>query len=135
MTNAVITWIEKETGILKTDITALTPEVIAWAKNFLSTITPVVIQAAENAVAAAVTVPGGGAVKAAAALASATLELTTAGVPIIENDLKAAIQVAYNNLPASVASTPAAADVVAAANNEVATVGAEVAADATKAVS
>lgn len=128
MTNAVITWIDKELGILKTDATEIAPEILAWAKNFLVTITPVIKKAAEDAVLAAVTVPGSGAIKAAAALASATADLATQGVPIIENDLKAAIQIAYNALPASVTSNESAQAVVTAADNAVGTLGGEVAA-------
>lgn len=127
MTNAVITWIEKETGILKTDVIAIAPEILAWAKNFLITITPVIKQAAEDAVIAAVSVPGTGAVKAAAALASATADLAGQGIPVVENDLKAAIQIAYNALPASVTSNTAATDVVNAADNAVDSLGAKVA--------
>jgi hypothetical protein len=133
MTNAVITWIDKELGILKTDISTVSPEILAWASNFLSTITPVIKQAAEDAVLAAVTVPGTGAVKAAAALATATADLATKGIPVVENDLKAAIQIAYNALPASVTGNTAATAVVNAADAEVDSLGATVTAAATPA--
>jgi|SRR6185503_16350031 len=129
MSNAIITWIDKEFGILKTDAVAIEPEILAWAKNFLSTITPVIKQAATDAVLAAVTVPGTGSVKAAAALAAATADLASKGVPIVENDLKAAIQIAYNALPASVTQNEAAQAVVAAAGSEIDKVGADVASD------
>jgi hypothetical protein len=118
MTNAVITWIGKEFGLIHTEIVAIEPEVLAWAKNFLATITPILRQAATDAVLAAVSVPGSGAIKAAAALAAATLDLTTKGVPVIEADLKAAIQIAYNALPAAVTGNTAATAVVGAANSE-----------------
>lgn len=95
------------------------PEILAWAKNFLSSITPIIKQAATDAVLAAVSVPGTGAVKAVAALASATADLASKGVPVVENDLKAAIQIAYNALPASVTGNSAAQAVVNAADTEV----------------
>jgi hypothetical protein len=126
MTNAVITWFDKEFGLIKTEVSTISPEILAWAKNFLSTITPVIKQAAEDAVLAAVTVPGPGSVKAAAALATATADLATKGIPVIENDLKAAIQIAYNALPASVTGNTAAQAVLTAADNEVSTVAATV---------
>jgi translation initiation factor 2B subunit (eIF-2B alpha/beta/delta family) len=126
MTNVIVAWFDKELGIVKTDISNLDPQIIAWAKNFLSTITPVIKQAAEDAVLAAVTVPGTGAIKAAAALATATADLATKGVPIVENDLKAAIQIAYNALPTSVTSNTAAEAVLGAADSEVTTVAEKV---------
>jgi hypothetical protein len=130
MTNTVITWIDKELGLIKTEVSTISPEILAWAKNFLSTITPVIKQAAEDAVLAAVTVPGTGSMKAAAALATATADLATKGVPVVENDLKAAIQIAYNALPASVTGNTAATAVVNAADAEVDALGASVAAAA-----
>ena len=123
MTNAIVAWLEKE-------LDGIEPEVLAWAKNFLSGITPVIKQAATDAVLAAVTVPGTGAVKAAAALATATTELASKGIPVVENDLKAAIQIAYNSLPTSVTGNAAAQAVVNAADTEVDAVGAKVAAEA-----
>lgn len=126
MANAVITWVEKEFGILKTDVIEIEPEIIAWAKNFLVTVTPVIKQAAEDAVLAAVSVPGTGMVKAAAALATATADLAGKGIPIIENDLKAAIQIAYNALPTAVTANAAAQAVAGAADAEVDKLGAEV---------
>lgn len=126
MANAVITWIEKEAGILKTNVVAIEPEILEWAKNFLSSVTPVIKQAATDAVLAAVSIPGTGEVKAVAALAAATADLTSKGVPVVENDLKAAIQIAYNALPASVTSNTAAQAVLNAADTEVATVAAKV---------
>lgn len=121
MTNIVITWIDKELGIIKTEESVIAPEILAWAKNFLSTITPAIKQAAEDAVISAVTVPGTGAVKAAAAFGTAVADLSSKGIPIIENDLKAAIQIAYNALPAAVTENTAATDVVTAASDEVST--------------
>lgn len=126
MTNTVIAWIDKELGIIKTDVSELNPEIIAWAKNLLSSVTPVIKQAAEDAVLAAVTVPGNGAIKAAAALAAATADLLSKGVPIAENDLKAFIQIAYKSLPASVTENTAAQAVLDAANNEVSAVAVKV---------
>ena len=126
MANAVITWFEKEAGHLKSEVTTISPEILAWAKNFLATITPVIKQAAEDAVLAAVTVPGSGSVKAAAALATATADLASKGIPVVENDLKAAIQIAYNALPASVTGNTAAQAVLSAADNEVSAVAAKV---------
>lgn len=126
MTNVIVTWIDKELGILKTDAVTIEPKILAWAKNFLSTITPVIEKAATDAVLAAVTIPGTGTIKAAAALATATADLATQGVPVIENDLKAAIQIAYNALPASITSNPAAVAVDSAANDEVSALAAKV---------
>lgn len=129
MTNVVISWIDKELGIIKTEAMVIKPEILAWARNFLSSVTPVIEQAATDAVLAAVTVPGSGQVKAAAALATATADLASKGIPIVENDLKAAIQIAYNALPASVTGNAAATAVVAAVDNEVDKAGADVATD------
>lgn len=128
MTNIVITYIEKEIGILKTEVHTLEPQIIAWAKNFLASITPVIEKAATDAVLAAVAVPGDGTIKAAAALAAATADLATQGIPVVENDLKAAIQIAYNNLP-SAATGAAVTAVVAAADSEVDKIGTTVAAE------
>lgn len=125
MTNAVITWIEKEFGSLKTSVVAIEPEILAWAQNFLANITPIIKQAATDAVLAAVSVPGSGAVKAAAALATASADLMSKGVPVIENDLKAAVQIAYNALPASITGNTAAQAVVASADSEIDAVGAK----------
>lgn len=126
MTSAVITYIEKELGILKTDVIAIEPVVIAWAKAFLADITPVIKQAADDAVLAAISVPGPGSVKAAAALAAATADLASKGIPIAESDLKAAIQIAYKALPVAVQSDSAAQAVESAAEGEVDAVAAKV---------
>lgn len=135
MSNAIVTYLKAELAkfesnptveTVENDVKAIEPSILAWAKNFLATITPVIEKAATDAVLAAVTVPGTGAIKAAAALATATADLTTHGVPIVENDLKAAIQIAYNALPASVTGNAAAVAVDAAANNEVSALAAKV---------
>jgi hypothetical protein len=118
--------IAKIEGEVKTEAVTIEPEILSWAKNFLSTITPVIKQAAEDSVLAAVSVPGTGAVKAAAALASATADLVSKGVPVIENNLKAAIQIAYTSLPTSVTSTTAATAVLNAADTEVDTVATKI---------
>lgn len=123
--STALTWVETETGIIKTDVIALEPAIIAWAKNFLITITPVIRQAATDAVMAAVAVPGDGTVKAAAALATALADLTTKGVPVVESNLKAAIQIAYTALPASLTGNTAAQAVVGAANSELDTLAAK----------
>lgn len=123
----ILTWIKKELGIVSTTLKAIEPEVLAWATNFLSGITPVIKEAATDAVLAAVTVPGSGAVKAAAALATATADLLSKGVPVVEANLKAAIQIAYNALPASITGNSAAAAVETAVTNEVTTLAAVVA--------
>lgn len=123
--STALTWVETETGIIKTDVIALEPEIIAWAKNFLITITPVIRQAATDAVMAAVAVPGDGTVKAAAALATALADLTTKGIPVVESNLKAAIQIAYTALPASLTGNTAAQAVVGAANSELDTLAAK----------
>lgn len=119
MTLAVFTWIETKFGILKTEVVAIEPEVLAWAKAFLTDITPVIKQAATDAVLAAISVPGGGAVKFAAATAAATADLLSKGVPVVENDIKAAIQIAYKSLPVAITGNAAAIAVVNAANAEV----------------
>lgn len=126
MTNAVITWLEKEAGILKTEVVAIEPSVLAWAKAFLADITPVLKQAATDAVLAAVATPGTGEIKFAAAVATATADLASKGIPVVDNDLKAAIQIAYKALPASVTNNAAAQAVVNAANSEVDAVAAKV---------
>jgi len=123
---SISTWFHSLLGTVETKVQTIEPEIIAWAKNFLSTITPVIKQAATDAVLAAVTVPGTGTVKAAAALATATADLISKGVPVVENDLKAAIQIAYNALPASITGNVAAAAVETAATNEVSVLAAKV---------
>jgi hypothetical protein len=123
--STVWTWVHDKIGTITAGAKALEPEIVAWASNFLSAITPVIKQAATDAVLAAITVPGTGEVKAAAALAAATADLASKGVPIVENDLKAAIQIAYNALPASMTGNTAAAAVVTAADNAVDSAGAK----------
>lgn len=123
----ILTWIKKELGIVSTTLKAVEPSVLAWATNFLSGITPVIKEAATDGVLAAVAVPGDGAVKAAAALAAASADLLSKGVPIVEADLKAAIQIAYNALPASLTGSSAAAAIETAATNEVTTLATSVA--------
>lgn len=86
---------------------------VAWAHNLLVQITPVIKQAAEDAVAAAVSIPGSGEVKAAAALAAAIADLTEKGVPIVTNAIKGAIAIAFANTVAPVATVvPPVAPVV-----------------------
>ena len=129
MTNifeSVLTWVHNKLGTVTAGAKALEPEVVAWASNFLSSITPVIKEAATDAVLAAVTVPGSGAVKAAAAFAAASADLLSKGVPIVDADLKAAIQIAYNALPASITGNSAATAVVTAADNVVDSAAAKV---------
>ncbi len=116
---SISTWFHNLLGKVETQVQTIEPEILAWAKNFLSSITPIIKQAATDAVLAAVSVPGTGEVKAAAALATATADLVSQGVPVVENDLKAAIQIAYNALPASITGNTAAAAVETAAEKEV----------------
>jgi hypothetical protein len=127
MTNAVITWIETELGTLKTEAVTIEPAVIAWAKKFLSDMKPVVIQAANDAVLAAVAIPGGGSAKFTAAVETAGADLLSQGVPIADNVLKAAVQIAYNALPDDVKASSAAQAVDAAANAAVDNAAAKVA--------
>jgi len=122
---SISTWFHSLLGTVETKAETIEPEILAWAKNFLSGITPVIKQAATNAVLAAISVPGTGTVKAAAAFAAASGELISQGVPIVENDLKAAIQIAYNALPASITGNAAAAAVATAASNEVSALAAK----------
>jgi len=91
--------------------TAEEQALVTWAHNLLVQITPVVKQAAEDAVAAAVAVPGNGEVKAAAALATAIADLSSKGVPIVVNAIKGAIEIAFANTvaPAGTVPIPAAA--------------------------
>ena len=119
MTNAAILWVEKELGILKADAPALETSVLAWAHNFLSAITPVVRQAATDAVIAFVTLPGTGAVKFAGAVAAATADLVAKGVPVVDGQIKAAVQIAYEALPDDLKATSAATAVVNAADNAI----------------
>lgn len=97
---------DEATAIFTTDEKAL----VAWAHNLLVQITPVVKQAAEDAVTAAETVPGNGEVKAAAALAAAIADLTSKGVPIVVNAIKGAIEIAFANTvsPEAAVIAPAA---------------------------
>lgn len=126
MTNIIVTWYHELLGQVETTVKTVEPEILAWAQNFLAGITPVIKEAATDAVLAAVSVPGSGGVKAAAALASATAVLVAKGIPIVENDLKAAIQIAYQALPATVTSNTAAAAVETSAENEVDAVAAKI---------
>jgi hypothetical protein len=120
------TWFHSLLGEVKTEVTTIEPEILAWASNFLSGVTPVIKEAVTDAVLAAVSVPGTGAMKAAAALASASAVLVGKGVPVVENDLKAAIQIAYQALPSSVTGNAAATAVATAATNEITTLAAKV---------
>lgn len=124
MTNTVIVWVEKELGILKDDAEAVVPSVIAWAHNFLADITPVMIQAANDAVVALVTAPGSGAVKFAAAVEAAGADLATKGIPIAVNDLKALVQIAYNALPSDAKDASAGAAVTTAVDTAIDAAGA-----------
>ena len=130
MSNAFVTWFHTLLGKITTAAQTIEPEILAWATNFLASITPVIKQAATDAVLAAIAVPGDGAVKAAAALATATADLAKQGVPVVENDLKAAIQIAYNALPASVTGNSATAAIETVAENALTTTGAELQAKA-----
>lgn len=129
MFEEVLVWIHKEIGSIESNAETIEPEILAWAKNFLTSITPVIKEAATDAVLAVVTVPGTGIEKAAAALASATADLASKGVPIVENDLKAAIQIAYNALPTAITGNTAAQAVVTAADSEVTAIGDKVQAE------
>lgn len=74
---------------------------VAWVHPLLAQITPVIKEAAIDAVNAAVSLPGTGVEKAAAALATAVADLETKGEPIVINAIKGAIEIAYSNLPAA----------------------------------
>ncbi len=89
---SISTWFHALLGTVETKVQTIEPEIIAWAKNFLSAITPVIKQAATDAVLAAMTVPGPGAVKAAAALASAAADLASKGVPVVESQTEGGYQ-------------------------------------------
>jgi hypothetical protein len=129
MTNVfstVWTWVHSKLGTITAGAKAIEPEVLAWASNFLAGITPVIKEAATDAVLTAVAVPGSGSVKAVAAFAAASADLIKQGVPVVDNDLKAAIQIAYNALPSSVTGNVAATAVVTAADNAVDSAAAKV---------
>lgn len=129
MTNILstaLTWVEIETGIIKQDVIAITPAILAWAKAFLADVTPVLKQAATDAVLAAVTAPGDGQAKFAFAVAAATKDLVTQGVPVVDNDIKAAVQIAYKALPQAVQDNTAAQAVLGAADGEVDAVAAKI---------
>lgn len=80
-----------------------------WAHNLLVQITPIVKQAAEDGVAAAIAVPGNGEVRAAAALATAIEILTSKGIPIVVNAIKGAIEIVFANTVAPTGTVPAPA--------------------------
>lgn len=80
---------------------------IDWAHNLLIQITPAVKAAASAAVIAAETVPGGAEAKAAAAFTAASATLVAQGLPVIENAIKGAIEIAVANINAPVASVTA----------------------------
>ncbi len=66
----------------------------------------VLIAAAENAVAVGFGIVGGGEVKMAAALASFTAEVTAKGLPFIESQARALIEVALQKAKNAVAALP-----------------------------
>ncbi|WP_020471451.1 hypothetical protein [Zavarzinella formosa] len=68
----------------------------------------VLITAAKNAVSAGFATEGGGEVKMAAALASFTAEVIAKGLPFIESQARALIELALQNAKAAV-TTPAVA--------------------------
>lgn len=70
----------------------------------------VLITAAENAVQVGFTTPGDGTVKMTAALASFSSEVATKGLPFVESQARALIEVALQKAKAAApAPTPAAA--------------------------
>lgn len=91
---------DKVFGTIKEEFTQDEQALVAWAHNLLVQITPAVKQAAEDAVQAAISVPGNGEVKAAAALAAAIADLTAKGIPIVINAIKGAIEIAFANTTA-----------------------------------
>lgn len=97
-------------GDAQTVFTADEQALVTWAHNLLVQITPVIKQAAEDAVSAAVSVPGNDEVKAAAALTTAIADLTSKGVPIVTNAIKGAIEIAFANTvaPAGAVTAPVA---------------------------
>lgn len=117
--NTAWAWVCKESGIVKTKVVAIEPEALDWAHNFIASISPVLRQAASDAVLAAVAVPGTGAVKFAAAVAAASADVAKQGIPVVENDVKAAVQIAYHGLPSDAADSAAGEAVQGAVNAEV----------------
>lgn len=68
----------------------------------------ILIAAAENAVAAGFAAPGDGAAKMAVALASFSAEVVAKGLPFIESQARALIEVALQKAKATLPATPAA---------------------------
>jgi len=129
MTFSVTAWAKNEIAALENKVAptlkAEEAAMLAWVHNFLADMTPVIKQAADDAVIAAVSMPGSGEAKAAAAFATASAVLISKGIPIADADLKTAIQISYKALPATLASAPAAQAVVNAADAEVDAVAAK----------
>lgn len=69
----------------------------------------ILVTAAENAVAVGFTTPGGGAAAMTAALASFSAEVAAKGLPFIESQARALIELALQNAKAAVPATPVAA--------------------------
>lgn len=99
-------------GKVSAEIKAAENSVILFYKDLMASTAahgPQYVQtlkdAAKAAVTAAAALPGNGAAKAAAAFASVAGVLTTEGLPIIENDIKGAVEAAYASFIA--AQTPA----------------------------
>jgi hypothetical protein len=67
----------------------------------------ILITAAKNAVQVGFAAPGDGSAKMAAALAAFTEEVTAKGLPFLENQARALIEVALQNAKASAAPSPA----------------------------
>lgn len=81
---------------------------MAGAQSIASNGGPVLVQAAEDGVAAAEAAGGDGATKRAAALAAVIADLQKNGIPVVINAVNVAIETSVANLRAKQAATPAA---------------------------
>jgi hypothetical protein len=90
-----------------------TGPVAAFISPFLKAIEQqgptLLIAAAENAVAAGFAAPGAGEAKMVAALASFSAEMVAKGLPFVESQARALIEVALQNAKAATAPAPALA--------------------------
>lgn len=93
--NKVEGWFSSD---VKPKLEAAETDFIAWAHNLLAQITPVLKQAATDAVAVAESTGGSASDKFASAETAVKEILTTAGAPIVENAIKGAIEIAVANL-------------------------------------
>lgn len=80
----------------------------------------ILIAAAENAVSVGFAMSGGGAAAMTAALASFAAEVTAKGLPFIESQARALIEVALQNAKAATGATPVSATTTISAAPQIA---------------